>query len=42
MKLFGTVESFDESNGLGVIKPEESGKAIRFEDTAPGGQAPVL
>ena len=34
MKLFGTVESFDASNGFGVIKPEESGKAIRFEKSA--------
>ena len=34
MKLFGTVESFDESNGFGVIKPEESSKTIRFEKSA--------
>jgi cold shock CspA family protein len=35
MKLFGTVESFDEIKGQGLIKPEETGKpAIRFEKSA--------
>lgn len=34
MKHFGTVESFDETKGLGLIKPEESGKTIRFERSA--------
>jgi len=36
MKHFGTVESFDETKGLGLIKPEESGKTIRFERSAIG------
>lgn len=32
MKHFGTVESFDETKGHGLIKPEEAGKsAIGFE-----------
>jgi cold shock CspA family protein len=34
MKLFGTVESFDETKGQGLIKPETSGKTIRFEKSA--------
>jgi cold shock CspA family protein len=35
MKLFGTVESFDETQGRGLIKPEETGKsAIAFEKSA--------
>jgi cold shock CspA family protein len=35
MKLFGTVESFDETKGQGLIKPEEVGKpAIAFEKSA--------
>jgi cold shock CspA family protein len=35
MKHFGTVESFDETQGRGLIKPEESGQpAIRFEKSA--------
>ncbi len=35
MKLFGTVESFDETKGNGLIKPEETGKsAISFEKSA--------
>ena len=35
MKLFGTVESFDETKGHGLIKPEETGKsAIGFEKSA--------
>ncbi len=35
MKHFGTVESFDETKGSGLIKPEESGKsAIAFEKSA--------
>ena len=35
MKLFGTVESFDETKGSGLIKPEETGKsAIAFEKSA--------
>jgi cold shock CspA family protein len=35
MKHFGTVESFDETKGQGLIKPEETGKsAIRFEKSA--------
>jgi cold shock CspA family protein len=35
MKYFGTVESFDETKGHGLIKPEEAGKtAIAFEKSA--------
>ena len=35
MKLFGTVESFDETKGQGLIKPEETGKdSISFEKSA--------
>lgn len=35
MKRFGTVESFDEAKGRGLIKPEETGKsAIGFEKSA--------
>ena len=35
MKHFGTVESFDETKGLGLIKPEETGKqSIGFEKSA--------
>lgn len=35
MKLFGTVESFDETKGHGLIKPEETGKSsIAFEKSA--------
>jgi cold shock CspA family protein len=35
MKLFGTVESFDETKGRGLIKPEETGKStIAFEKSA--------
>jgi len=35
MKLFGTVESFDETKGQGLIKPEDTGKsAIAFEKSA--------
>jgi cold shock CspA family protein len=31
MKYFGTVESFDETKGLGFIKPETTGAPIGFE-----------
>jgi len=31
MKYFGTVDSFDESKGLGFIKPETTGAKIGFE-----------
>ena len=31
MKYFGTVESFDETKGLGFIKPETTGANIGFE-----------
>jgi cold shock CspA family protein len=34
MKLFGTVESFDETKGHGLIKPENGGKDIGFERSA--------
>jgi cold shock CspA family protein len=31
MTHFGTVESFDETQGRGLIKPEIAGSSIRFE-----------
>ena len=34
MKLFGTVESYDQSQGRGTIKPETAGNPIRFERSA--------
>jgi len=34
MKLFGTVQSFDEAKGFGSIKPEAGGVALRFENSA--------
>ena len=35
MQHFGTVESFDETKGHGLIKPEETGKStIGFEKSA--------
>ena len=34
MKLFGTVKSFDESKGYGIIKPEAGGDDLRFEQSA--------
>jgi len=34
MKLFGTVESFDETKGHGLIKPETAGTSIGFEKSA--------
>jgi len=38
MKHFGTVESFDESKGVGFIKPEVAGKHISFERSAISGE----
>jgi cold shock CspA family protein len=34
MKHFGTVESFDETQGRGLIKPETAGTSIKFEKSA--------
>ena len=35
MKNFGTVKSFDESKGYGIIKPEAiGGEELRFEKSA--------
>ena len=34
MKHFGTVESFDETKGHGLIKPETAGTSIAFERSA--------
>jgi cold shock protein len=34
MKLFGTVKSFDETKGYGIIKPEAGGDELRFEKSA--------
>jgi cold shock CspA family protein len=36
MKYFGTVESFDETKGLGFIRPESTGAHIGFERSAIG------
>ncbi len=34
MKLFGTVQSFDKTQGFGSIKPETGGNVLRFENSA--------
>ena len=34
MKLFGTVKSFDETQGRGSITPEKGGEEVRFERSA--------
>lgn len=34
MKLFGTVQSFDNKKGFGAILPEAGGDALRFENSA--------
>jgi cold shock CspA family protein len=34
MKLFGTVQSFDSTKGLGEIKPEVGSDLIHFEKSA--------
>ena len=34
MKNFGTVKSFDETKGYGIIKPEAGGDELRFEKSA--------
>ena len=34
MKYFGTVKSFDETKGLGSIKPEQGGEELRFDRNA--------
>ena len=34
MKYFGTVNSFDTTNGHGDIKPETGGEMLRFERSA--------
>ena len=34
MKNFGTVKSFDEAKGYGIIKPEAGGDELRFEKSA--------
>ena len=34
MKLFGTVESYDNNSGHGFIKPEVAGKPVGFERSA--------
>jgi CspA family cold shock protein len=34
MKNYGTVKSFDESKGFGIIKPEAGGEELRFEKSA--------
>jgi cold shock CspA family protein len=34
MTHFGTVESFDEAKGYGLIKPETAGTSIGFERSA--------
>ena len=34
MKHFGTVKSFDETQGRGSITPEQGGEELRFERSA--------
>lgn len=34
MKYFGTVKTFDEANGRGLIKPEQGGDELRFDRSA--------
>ena len=34
MKHFGTVKSFDENEGSGLITPETGGDALRFDRSA--------
>lgn len=34
MKYFGTVKSFDDTQGSGSIMPETGGNALRFEKSA--------
>jgi cold shock CspA family protein len=34
MKLFGTVKTFHEAQGYGIIKPEAEGDELRFEESA--------
>jgi cold shock CspA family protein len=34
MKLFGTVKTFDETKGFGLIKPEIGNEELRFENSA--------
>jgi CspA family cold shock protein len=34
MKYFGTVKSFDNDKGHGMIKPEAGGDELRFERSA--------
>lgn len=34
MKYFGTVKSFDNEKGHGMIKPEAAGEELRFERSA--------
>jgi len=34
MKYFGTVKSFDETQGRGSITPEKGGEELRFERSA--------
>ena len=34
MKYFGTVKSFDETQGFGSITPETGGEDLRFERSA--------
>ena len=31
MRIVGTIESYDESRGVGVITPEHGGEVVRFE-----------
>ena len=34
MKHFGTVKSFDDTQGRGLIAPEKGGEELRFERSA--------
>ena len=40
MKNFGTVKSFDETKGIGSIKPEAGNEELTFERSAISWDAP--
>ena len=40
MKYFGTVKSFDITQGIGMLKPETGGDELKFERSAMSWDAP--
>lgn len=40
MKYFGTVKSFDNDKGLGLIKPETGDEELKFERSAISWDSP--